>query len=115
MTDVDADATAVAAICDEHPGISTSAARFVHILQCAQGRLLPYDFIAGRLRDITGEYPTQEAMRSAAKRARQHGFQIEAQYDVGYRIALQSPALQSPATRSLVDGDVFIFLPGRAV
>jgi biotin operon repressor len=47
---------------------------------------LPYGYIADRLRDLTGEYPSVEAIRSAAKRARRVGFEIEAVYGVGYRL-----------------------------
>ena len=85
----DADAVAVAALIDRHPGMTAGVARFLIALhEHPPGRIATYGALSQRLEQMTAEYPSKEILRTSAKRARRFGFEIEAVYDVGYRMAL---------------------------
>lgn len=70
-------------------GCPPSAARILAVLSETPGRTRDHETVAQRIRDMTAEYPTQEAIRSAISHARKfmpEGVTLETTYSVGWRL-----------------------------
>lgn len=84
------DAQRVAEIIERF-GLSVTPARLLLVLLDAEGRILATDTIAERLRDLQGDYPTTESIRTSIKWARKalvgSEYWIEAIYGLGWRLA----------------------------
>ena len=82
--------------------------RVLAVLFAAPGRMMAYDTIAADLRNLTGEYPDMEQIRTGVKRARAAlrasglPISIEGMYGVGYRVVADPswhPPWLAPASR----------------
>lgn len=74
-----------------------SAARVFVALWLSRGRIVTHSIIADRIRDVTADYPTEGATRTAVKRLRRAieacrwPVEIESVARIGYRLEVIEP------------------------
>jgi len=90
LIDRDKHQQAVAGVID-YFGVSRSAASLYVVLAIARGRTLAYGFLIEALHEAEGEWLTEQAIRTRARRLREFGVKIDTISGVGLRLVELPP------------------------
>jgi DNA-binding response OmpR family regulator len=71
---------------DRWPDLRGQAARVASVLASAEGRVVACEQMAEAIFDLTSEYPSQGALITAIRRARQAGVPIATFTGIGWRL-----------------------------
>lgn len=85
----------VADLIDAYPRLQRQPAQVLLVLLEAKGRIVTQERFVERIRDLSGDYPTLDSIKTALKRARRvTGLEIEPIYGVGWRLVEPEKVVQ---------------------